>query len=407
MAPRIFILLLLATAVFSSAEEIDIRAEPHRYWERAPQDPFSRLKPALESGKIRLDRSSEQAFLLSFLRLLDIPPSSQTLVFSTTSLQLSLISPRNPRALYFNEHTYVGFIPGGKLEIISLDPEFGGIFYIMDIPRAEAPIVAERSTRCMNCHSGADVRGVPGIVIKSVVPGPTGGSLDAFRTEETGHSIPFTNRFGGWYLTGASGISNHWANTVGRFQGGQIVRRDLAFGEEFDLRRYPVPVSDLLPHLIQEHQAGFVNRVLEGGYRARAALHAAKGGASVDRGALATLAREIARYILFADEAALPAPVQGDPDYRRDFSVNRLPDAAGRSLKDLDLQSRMFKYRCSYMIYSPLFTSLPGEFKTLVVAEIHAALDGRSALGSHLPEAERAAIRTILAETHPDFQKGT
>lgn len=131
----------------------------------------------MESGELKLDRSGEKAFLLSLLRQLEVPVSSQMLVFSTTSLQLRFISPENPRALYFNEDIYVGYIPGGRLEIVSIDPELGGIFYIFDIPRGDAPAKVERSQRCMNCHAGEDTGFVPGLVVKSVAPGLTGAAL--------------------------------------------------------------------------------------------------------------------------------------------------------------------------------------------------------------------------------------
>ena len=116
-----------------------------------------------------------------------------------------MISPSNPRALYFNEDIYVGYIPRGRIEIVSLDPELGGIFYIADIPTETRPFRAERSERCMNCHVSDDTRYVPGLVIRSVIPGPGGGSLTAYRRAESGHSIPFDQRFGGWHVTGRHG----------------------------------------------------------------------------------------------------------------------------------------------------------------------------------------------------------
>ena len=392
---RIFLMLVLGAALLAvQGDDLDLDAPFHRYRERTPQDRFSKIKPSLENGTLLLDRSSELAFLGSVLKALEVPASSQMLVFSTTSLQLSLINPRNPRALYFNEDTYVGFIPGGKIEIISLDPELGAIFHIFDIPRGSGPIVAERSSRCMNCHSGSASRFVPGLVILSVVPGPTGGSLESFRSDESGHAIPFADRFGGWYLTGAEGFTNHWANTVGRMKEGQITRTALQFGEQFNPARYPRPASDLLAHLLHEHQAGFVNRVVEGSYRARALLHRGE-----DLSALKDLAREITRYLLFADEAPLPAPVPGDPVFKCDFRSNRQTDAQGRSLKDFDLSTRLFKYRCSYMIYSPVFTGLPAEFKEMIFAEMAGALTGHDQAFAYLAEEERAAIRSILNAT--------
>src|SRR5687767_11651577 len=169
----------------------DFDAPPHNYQQRTPTDRFTKLKSAFESGVIALDRSSEKAFVLSVLKTLEIPVSSQMLVFSTTSLQLSLISPSNPRAIYFNEDVYLGYVPGGRIEIVSLDPELGGIFYIFDIPKDARPLRIERSERCMNCHAGEETGHVPGLTIKSVIPGPSGGSLTAYRIDQTGHSIPF------------------------------------------------------------------------------------------------------------------------------------------------------------------------------------------------------------------------
>src|SRR5688572_17332880 len=87
------------TALAESVTYRDIDAPPHFYHQRKPQDRFSKLMASFESGGIVLDRSNEKAFLLSLLKALEVPVSSQMLVFSTTSLQLSLITPSNPRAL--------------------------------------------------------------------------------------------------------------------------------------------------------------------------------------------------------------------------------------------------------------------------------------------------------------------
>src|SRR5438128_12351993 len=138
----LFAVLGMAMAKMACAESSvrDIDQPPHNDRQRTPRDRFTQLKPALEAGQIELDRSSEKAFVASLLKALDIPVSSQMLVFSTTSLQLSLISPSNPRALYFNDDIYVGYVPGGRIEVLSIDPELGAIFYIFDIPRADRPL---------------------------------------------------------------------------------------------------------------------------------------------------------------------------------------------------------------------------------------------------------------------------
>jgi hypothetical protein len=397
--------LFFACCISAAAADFDLSAPPHLYYEKEPRDAFTQLKTDLEANRLELDRTSEKAFLLSLLKALGIPASSQMLLFSTTSLQLSLITPSNPRALYFNENSYVGYVPGGRIEIVSLDPELGGIFHILEIPRGNAPFNVERSRRCMNCHSGSDTRFVPGLLIKSVIVGPKGGSLDAFRTEEVGHQVPFAERFGGWYLTGDHAFTNNWANAIGRTQGAEeIARQPVRPGDLFDFQRYPVPTSDPLPQLVHEHQAGFVNRVISAAYLAREFLHLSAGQLNpAQSDELDKSAHDLVRYMLFADEACLPAGgISGDAAYKADFLHGRRVASGGSSLKDFDLLTRLFKYRCSYMIYTPLFAALPAGFKSRVFTHLGNALHGRDPRYEYLPKAEREAILRILKETLND-----
>ena len=411
---RCWLLLLLsfaaAFAAFAQPSYHDIDEPPHLYRTRTPQDRFSKLMGDFETGKIALDRGSEKAFLVSLLKALDIPATSQMLVFSTTSLQLSLISPANPRALYFNEDVYLGHVPGGRIEIVALDPELGGIFYIFDIPRGESPLRFERSERCMNCHADENTGHVPGLVIKSVVPGPAGGSLTAYRLGVTGHGIPFEQRFGGWHVTGAHGITNHWGNLTGRLAAGNVIRIPNLPGERFSYAKYPVATSDVLPQLLHEHQAGFVNRVVEASYRARTALHASGSRLTAGQGAeLDKQADIITRYLLFADEVPLPpGGVEGDAAYKADFLRTRREGIGGISLKDFDLQTRLFKHRCSYMIYSPVVAGLPREMKERVYQRLGKALslDAPDREFAYLPQEERKAIRGILKATVKDLPAG-
>ena len=408
------LVLLPGAEVASGAAETtsyqDIDEPPHLYRQRAPQDRFTKLMTGFESGKIPLDRESEKAFLLSLLKVLDIPATSQMLVFSTTSLQLSLISPSNPRALYFNEDVYLGYVPGGRIEIVALDPELGGIFYIFDIPRGASPLRFERSDRCMNCHADDNTGHVPGLVIKSVVPGPAGGSLTAYRLGVTGHGVPFEQRFGGWHVTGTHGITNHWGNLTGRLAAGNLMRIPNPPGERFSYAKYPVATSDVLPQLLHEHQAGFVNRVVEASYRARTALHASGGRLTAAQAAeLDGQAGIVTRYLLFADEAPLPpGGVEGDAAYKADFLHTRRAAPGGTSLKDFDLTTRLFKHRCSYMIYSPVLAGLPKQMKERVYQQLGKALslDAPDQEFAYLPQAEREAIRVILKATLKDLPDG-
>lgn len=386
--------------------QMELESAPHNYYNREPRDRFSLLKQKIEAGKAELDRSNEKAFLKSLLNALEIPASSQMLVFSTTSLQLSLITPSNPRALYFNEDTYLGFIPGGKIEIVSIDPELGGIFYILDIPRnAAAGLNIERSRRCMNCHSGSETGFVPGLNIKSVIVGNRGGSLESFRVDLTGHDIPLNERFGGWYLTGAEGWTNHWANAIGRMFKGELTKEVIRPGERFTFEKYLVSTSEILPQLIHEHQAGFVNRVLQAGFVNRIYEHQNPKFTPEQESEIERHASELTRYILFADEAALPAGgFGGDLKFKEDFLRVRKRSSNGSSLKDFDLRERLFKYRCSYMIYSPLFSNLPLRIKAAVLREIKKGLRTEDSTFGHLKEEEKRMIDGILRETLPGFE---
>jgi hypothetical protein len=410
-ALRLVPILLGLTGVAPAQPAFDaIDEPPHNYFERRPTDKFTQMRDAFESGEIPLDRSSEKAYVISLLKALDIPVSSQMLVFSTTSLQLSLISPSNPRALYFNDEVYLGYVPGGRIEIVSLDPKLGGIFYIFDIAINGVSLSIERSERCMNCHAGEDTGQVPGLVIKSVIPGPTGGSLTAYRLAQTGHGIPFDQRFGGWHVTGEHAITNHLGNFTGELAAGSLTKIPNPPGKRFRFEKYPAATSDILPHLLHEHQAGFVNRVVEAAYRARTALHVGNGQLTpVQAAELDKQARIITRYLLFADEVSLPAGgVEGTAEYKEDFRRNRRATADGLSLKDFDLRTRLFKHRCSYMIYSPVFAGLPPEMKQRVYAMLGQALNLTAANPefTYLPLPEKRAIRDILKATLTDLPQG-
>jgi hypothetical protein len=394
-------LLLPCCAV--AAEYAEFETAPHDYWKRPLTDKFTRLKAEVDAGRVKLDTTGEKPFLLSLLSALEIPPSSQMLVFSTTSLQLRFISPRNPRALFFNEDVYVGYIPGARIEIVSLDPALGGIFYIFDIPRGEGAVPkVERSERCMNCHAKEDTFYVPGLTAKSVIPGPAGGSLVAFRQQLSGHGIPLKDRFGGWYVTGADGIAEHQGNVYGKFSDGKLIRLPLEPGRSFDYGKYPMASSDVLPQLVHEHQIGFANRVIEATYRTRALLATDNGKLTAAHGAeLDAKARALVRYILFADEVPLPAGgIPGDNAFKTDFAKSRRAAPNGASLKDFDLKTRLFRNRCSYMIYSEVFGGLPPEMRQRVDRRLAQALsDTPDKEFAYLPVEEKRAIRGILKST--------
>ena len=397
-------------AVEAAPAWADLERPEHNYWERPLDDRFTRIIAELEAGKRTLDYRSELSFLRTLLSALEIPESSQVMSFSTTSLQLRLISPRNPRAIYFNEDIYIGYIPGGRIEVVAMHPELGGVFHIFDIPRRGERVKVERATRCMNCHADEDTMDVPSLLVKSVIPGPNSGSLKAFRIGQSGHGIPFSERFGGWHVTGA-GNMKHQGNATGRYVKGKIVKTPNPIGQKFSWARYPVRTSDILPHLLLEHQTGFAQRVSRAAYKARAYLADDAGNLTAEHARdLNEEAETVTRYLLFVDEAPLPAGgVAGDAAFKAAFRANRRVTVDGLSLRDLDLHTRLFRHRCSYMIYSAVFRGLPTEMKRRIYVRLEAVLSAEQPVPGYesLPLAERMTIRRILRETLDDYPRGS
>lgn len=413
MRPRIQILLWLSCLSASIAAEtnaprvIDFRSAPHNYLDWKPRDRFAMIKKRIQQGEIKIDTSNDKAFLKSMLDALSIPASSQIMVFSASSLQSEIINPGNPRALYFNEDTYIGWVPGGLIEIIAADPEMGPMFYVYDRLRPGGPVPSvQRSTKCMNCHAGNATRRLPGLIAESLLVSRAGSSLETFRRDVQGHQIPLESRFGGWHLTGKHNLSDHRANVMGIPNAGKNTIVPVEPGQYSDLSLHLLPTSDILPNLIHEHQIGFENRLVYAIYTLRQLKHENKGlmGAAA-KAEIEERAEEMARYITFAEEAKFPAKgITGDPAYAEDFLRDRKVTKAGISLKDLDMKTRMFKHRCSYMLYTDTWKEAPKELKDRVY--YHMALylrDQPDAQHAHIPAAERMAIRSILKETMNDL----
>lgn len=386
---------------------MDFKAPPHSYLDWKPKDRFAELQEKAQKGEVKIDTSSDRAFLSSLLQALNVPVSSQMLVFSASSLQSEIINPRNPRALYFNEDTYIGWVPGGLVEIIAADPEMGPIFYVFDRLRPGGPVPnVTRSTKCMNCHAGNATRRLPGLIAESLLVSQAGSSLETYRRDVQGHQIPLENRFGGWHLTGEHNLTDNKANVMGLTRNGRIEKTPVPPGQFSNLDLHLLPTSDILPHLVHEHQMGFENRLVYAIYTMRQLKAENKGLMSSEgKAEIEERAQELARYIVFADEAKFPAKgIVGDPKYAEDFLRDRKMTKAGLSLKDFDMKTRIFKHRCSFMLYTDTWKHAPRELKDRVYYHMAGYLrDQPDAQHAHIPPAERLAIRSILKETVTDL----
>jgi hypothetical protein len=111
--------------------------------------------------------------------------------------------------------------------------------------------------------------------------------------------------------------------------------------------------------------------------------------------------------MLFVDEAPIASRIQGTSGFATSFSERGPRDSQGRSLRQLDLTTRLLRYPCSYMIYSAQFDTLPAEARTAVYERLWAILSGkdRDTRYRHLSTADRRAVLDILRETKRDLPK--
>lgn len=110
-------------------------------------------------------------------------------------------------------------------------------------------------------------------------------------------------------------------------------------------------------------------------------------------------------YMLFRDEAPLHGPVRGSSEFTTQFQASGPCSADGRSLRDFDLHTRLFKYPCSFLIYSPAFEALPAPMKEYLWKRLAEILTGRDRSGVYasMTGGDRTNVLQILRETKPEF----
>lgn len=399
----------------------DFDRAPIAYSQTAPDNAISRLQQRLQLREARLQYEEPWGYLRSLLQELDVPVSSQTLVFSKTSLQRSRIAPRTPRALYFNDDIYIGYCRHGEvLEVSVADPQLGTVFYTLDQDPDGGLEFQRHTDNCLLCHGGTQTRGVPGHMVRSVYPDGTGQPILASGTYRIDHTSPLERRWGGWYVTGKHGDQKHLGNRIYRSREDVETGDDAAhlnvtdLGNRIDRKGYLAPHSDLIALMVLEHQAGAHNALTRASFDTRMALHREEalnrelgepaGHRWESTGTiLKNSAEQLLKYFLFVDEIRLQAPLEGTSSFTAEFPQAGPRDKQGRSLRDFDLQTRLFRYPCSYLIYTDSFAALPAELRERFWTRLDAVLSGadRSPEFAHLSAADRQSIREILAATHP------
>jgi hypothetical protein len=393
---------LLATAlVVAHAQRPGVfngnRDHPAIRYSTAPAtDPVARLNASLESGLVSLAfDAAKGGYLASVLDALQVPVSSQVLAFAETSLQASKIRMHNPRAIYFSDQVSVAWVRGGDvLELAAQDPTQGTIFYTAPMTATERPRF-RRDNQCLACHLSWDTLAVPGLVLQTVFPRKS--DRDYADGGFTDHRLPVAQRWGGWFVTGAQVPTRHMGNQpmlqpTPRMGPPKVLR---AVTGEFDTTGYLAPTSDVAALLVLDHQVHATNLITRLNWEHRAGTPASQTDA----------ADALAEYLLYADEAPLPRPVQGSSGYADAFAALGPRDRRGRSLRDLQLDGRTFRFPLSFMVYSPMYAALPIDARRAMAVRLTAALDGRQPgpAYAHLTVPVRQAIREILAETAPEI----
>jgi hypothetical protein len=424
------LLILAAIILFSrttgvAQEQETYEQSPFNYSQATPSDGISALQEKISSGKLNCG-SNDRDIVRSLLRELHIPTESQVLVFSKTSLQRQRIGPASPRSVFFTDNCYLGWVPSGLVEITTVDPVLGPIFYAFDPSayRTNSAQCLARSSDCLRCHGGTFVRGIPGVLVRSVYPGADGEPMLQFGTEVVDFRTPFTNRWGGWYVTGLHGSALHRGNSCATERDGQPVMDFRRGANVTDLSpffrgaEYLTNTSDIVALLVLEHQTAMQNTLTRASLNSRRMLEYQRKLQSElkepvteepvyqsVKSVLDSSAREIVDDLLFKDEAQLPPGIRGGAGFQRAFQANarRAPD--GGSLKDLLLDGHLFQNRCSYLIYSDSFLSLPKQLKSRVYRRLAAALRSSSSDSryAYLDSDERGRLVLILRQTFSEF----
>jgi hypothetical protein len=366
------------------------------------------LNRRLQDGSAGLAFDGRSGYLQSAIDRLELPIDSQLLVFSKASLQGRLVSPSSPRALYFNDRVVLAWVRDGDvLEAAAHDEKEGVVFYSLEQRPAERPTF-KREFRCLACHLTGETLGVPGLLMFSTTPDVGGRPM---KTVTMDQRSPLVERWGGWFVTGSNGAFPHLGNRVPALEGhpgGGVA----SVAGLFDPDGFRGTSSDIAALLTFSHQTQMINLLTRASWEARAAdpaLHptvlAAPGQMQLVEALMSGVADEVVDYMLFVDEAPLANPLAGRSGFAERMSASGPRDRQGRSLYELDLQRRLMKYPCSYLIYSPAFDALPTLAKAPIYKRMWQVLggDAREPRYRALSLPDRQAVVEILKDTKPDL----
>ena len=390
---------------------------PTNYSEAVATDGMARLAAAWKAGEKPLPGDDPLEVLRVVLEELDIPMESQGLVYSKTSQQNNLITPRNPRALYFGDDAYVGYVPGGGIEVAAIDPVLGPVFYFLEMDRFGQEGWVGRANTCLQCHGTSRTELVPGLLVRSVFVNEDGHPLLGAGTFLTTHASPLKERWGGWYVTGSHGEARHMGNTIAVEQEDGGAEFDYETGANWtslegkiDTSRYLQGTSNIVALMVLEHQCKMDNLLTKASMEYRRLVYLQKAinpdadvreESGMAARASKDLAEQVLRYMLFSDEVDLGEGVEGDGAFVAAFEGKGPRSSEGDSLREFRLYGRLFKNRCSYMIYSKAFENLPEAVRERVLTRLWEVMSGEddSEEYDYLGRSEKKRILEIVGET--------
>jgi len=407
----IAVVVVLGSSSIRAAPPLDFEEAPINYSNASPQNVITRLQRELDADGKTWKFGDDSGYLLPLLKDLKIPVSSQMLPFSKTSLQRHLIGPERPRALYFNDDAYVGYVQDGLLELMVSDEKLGLVFYTLE-QSSTRPQFQRQVARCMTCHASTRTKNIPGLLVRSLFVDPEGLPVLSAGSYRTDHSSPLSKRWGGWYVTGTHGKSAHMGNfhlsaskrpkqPVENITGSNVT--DLS--KLINVGSYISPHSDIVALLVFEHQIDAHNFMIRTSYAWQIDVH--RGAELQPEAVWKQEAEPLVKHLLFEGEAALEFPIQGTSEFADEFTRRGPFDSEGRSLRQFDLQKRLFAFPCSYMLYSAAFQSLPKTVRAHVYRRLHENLQGTGKLKAdvRLSDTDRQNLLTLLPATVPELKR--
>lgn len=401
----------------------------------ATDNPVYRLDEQIKAGEVTLEWNDDNGYLQSLLQALDIAPSSQMLVYSPTSLQYKLITHNTPRALYFNEDVYIGYVLNSEIvEITAIDESMGMVFYIFNNKQEPETYFDRSSQVCLVCHDsqGTMGGGTPRLLTMSSVYNDRGESLQRFSGEgNIDDQSPISIRWGGWYVTGQHWQQKHLGNILLKDKS-ELANLEQAYRGNIDTldglldtSPYLEPTSDIVALMILEHQLTVQNQITYIQFKAPSVLnrtgldHLLEVASweeipATTKNSLRPMHDKLIDLMLMKEAATLEDKISGDPGFEEWFLQRGIQDSEGRSLRDLDLKDSLFQYPLSYLIYSPQFDALPAYSRDYIYLRLAAILqnqeqeqtqeiqkaEGQSAWSGI---DERQSIVEILQDTKPEF----